>query len=254
MNFYERMERLDPETFDGLIADTTARRPFLARDHKKPILSILQSLRKSPFFLPAKPTPVVSALQYLNSVLQAPIHRADLVFVLAAIKAPLGVRIAKQRHTFKLFPDGVMPKGYESYAVSDAKRAEKLDYAMSEVLDPTKQERANIQSCTNKLIKQYELKEKAMQIYRLTQEGHSFSQAKKDLALGDREAATAYQYLVTLGLVRPRRVTRRKSVELSPDNLAHFRQLAETKGKTLDEVVNDILDAKRSTKPAGGKH
>jgi len=246
----DKVRQIKPETFDDLIAKTNREHPYIAREVKKPVLAILSSMQQSPFFMPERPTPIASSLQYLQSVLDIEVSRLDLVFVLVAIGAPLGVKSTKLRKSFKIFPRGVPSGakeagGFVPHYIKSKRTADPVEYAMADVVQPTKQESANISSCTNKLIKQYELKLKALELFRRNQGGDSFSQAKKDMGMGDREYVSAYQLLATLGLVRPRRVPR-KRIDLSADNMAFVQQQAETREVDLSVIVNELLDAERS--------
>ncbi len=246
----DKVQQINPEAFEELITKTSREHPYLAREAKKPVLAILASLKKSPFFLPERPTPIGSSLQFLQSILDIEVSRLDLVFVLVAIGAPLGVKSTKLRKTFKIFPKGVPsdPKeaaGFEPYYIKTKRTAEQVEYTITDVVQPTKQESANIGSCTNKLIKQYELKLKALELYRRNQEGDSFAQAKKDMGMGDREYVSAYQLLARLGLVRPKKVPR-KRIDLSADNMNFVQQQADARELDLSAVVNELLDAART--------
>jgi hypothetical protein len=247
-NQYDKLTKINPGTFNALITTTSEKYPFLSTERKKTLLAILESLPQSPFFLREKPTPVSSSLKYLETVLPVPVQREDLVFVLAALKVTLGVRATKSRKTFKIFPDGLPEpsKSYELFTIANKHAAEILGYAISDVIEPTKQEKANIQSCTNKLIKMFEIKGKALKLYQKSQEGLSLSQAKKDLRMGDREFATAYEMLAQAGLIKRRHVKRKKALELSAENAAFVQTVADREHCSPEDVLNKLVSVARA--------
>jgi hypothetical protein len=240
------LKTLKQDGFGPLIAATEVAHPYL-RANKRAVASILTCIAQTPCFLSGKPTPVTSSLAFLRTVLSTPnLDREDFVFVLVAIDAVIGVRTSSTRSTFKVFPESVDIDGWERFRIQSKDDADKLAFALSDVFSPTKAESANSQSCTNRLLKNYELHVKALEMYRQYQGGKSFAQAKQEmLGMTDREYAQCLRILTEAGLNEPRKTLRLSAKVLSEPNAAYIQALSEQLGKSQSHVLNSIVEQHR---------
>lgn len=236
------LQKLKPEQFPGLIAETETAYPYL-RHTKKGVNLILNCIVRTPCFLPGKPTPLTSVLGFLRTVVGNSVERDDVIFVLVAVGAIVGVRTSSTRSSFKVFPGAVDSPEWEQFFITSREDAEKLAFAMSDVMQPTKAEAANAQSCTNKLLKRFELYMKAMELYRLKLEGKSFAQAKQALpTMADREYTQALRLLNDMGLINQRQTMRLGATVLSAQNAAYVNAESERLGLSSSQVINQLLD------------
>lgn len=248
-NVYDKCIGIKSEEIPTIIAETAKKYPYLSHN-KKMVTAVLQSLSQTPFFLRNKPTPLISSLHYLNAVISPQVQRTDLIFAIAAIEAPLGVRGVRVKNSFKIFPTGAQTKGFRSFKLESQRQAEAIDNALVSLADTPQHELANIQSCTNSLIKAFEIRAKAMELFRLHENGFSYAGGKKKLSMSDRDYSTAYKLLTDFGLVRPRRIIRAKSVSLTPENVEFIKKLSAKQSSLPSDIINEMLDKLRLAQPS----